>query len=43
MESYLRLPFTQPPDTLITAVQRLASVAERPAGRRRSDLPGWLA
>ncbi len=43
MESYLRLPFTQPRDNLITAVRRLASVAPQAARWRGSEVPGWLA
>jgi DNA-binding transcriptional MocR family regulator len=42
MESYLRLPFTQPADRLITGVRRLSSVADRAAAAHRSDVPGWL-
>ncbi|MEP6561655.1 MAG: PLP-dependent aminotransferase family protein [Nakamurella sp.] len=43
MESYLRLPFTTTPERLITAVSRLASIADRAAQGARSSLPGWLA
>jgi DNA-binding transcriptional MocR family regulator len=43
MESYLRLPFTQPAEKLVAGVQRLATIAGRAAGGHRSDLPGWLA
>jgi DNA-binding transcriptional MocR family regulator len=43
MESYLRVPFTQPPDKLITGVRRLASVASQAARARSSEMPGWLA
>ena len=43
MESYLRLPFTQPAEKLTLAVRRLAAIADRAADRRPSDVPGWLA
>ena len=43
MESYLRLPFTQPPEKLISGVRRLASIAGQAAHSRPSDMPGWLA
>ncbi|GGM14052.1 MocR-like transcription factor YczR [Nakamurella endophytica] len=43
MESFLRLPFTQPADRLDTAVQRLAAIAGRAAAARTSVMPGWLA
>lgn len=43
MESYLRLPLTQPPDKLTEAVRRLAVIADEASRARRSDLPGWLA
>ncbi len=46
MESYLRLPFTAPPDTLLAAGPRLALAAERvllaTANGTSSTLPGWL-
>ena len=42
MESYLRLPFTRPPDELVAAVTRLASIAPRAASAARSEMPGWL-
>ncbi|SDP21054.1 DNA-binding transcriptional regulator, MocR family, contains an aminotransferase domain [Nakamurella panacisegetis] len=43
MESYLRLPFSQPPEKLTTAVHRLAAIADRAAERRPTDVSGWLA
>jgi len=43
MESSLRLPFTAGADRLVTAVSRLASIAEQAAQGARSSLPGWLA
>ena len=43
MESYLRLPFTQPPEKLVTGVRRLASVASQAERSRSSEMPGWLA
>jgi hypothetical protein len=43
MESYLRLPFTTGVDRLITAVGRLAAIADQAAIGARSSLPGWLA
>jgi len=43
MESYLRLPFTQPPEKLILGVRRLAGIADRAAAGRPGDMPGWLA
>ena len=43
MESYLRLPFTQPPEQLVTAVRRLAAISDQAADRRPSDVHGWLA
>jgi DNA-binding transcriptional MocR family regulator len=43
MESYLRLPFTQPPEKLIRGVRRLASIADQASRSRTSDMPGWLA
>lgn len=43
MESYLRLPFTEPAERLITGIRRLAAVADRAASTRLSDVPGWLA
>ena len=43
MESYLRLPFTTGVDRLITAVGRLAAIADQAAVGARSSLPGWLA
>ncbi len=43
MASYLRLPFTTSPDRLITAVNRLATVAPQAASGAQSSLPGWLA
>jgi DNA-binding transcriptional MocR family regulator len=42
MESYLRLPFTAGADRLVTAVGRLASIADQAALGARSSLPGWL-
>jgi hypothetical protein len=43
MESFLRLPFTAPPERLVMAVRRLASVADRAAAGSRTGLPGWVA
>ncbi len=43
MASYLRLPFTQPPDRLITAVTRLSAIVDQAAAGARSALPGWFA
>ena len=43
MESYLRLPFTAGVDQLVTAVGRLAAIADQAAVGARSSLPGWLA
>ncbi len=43
MASYLRLPFTASPERLITAVNRLATVAPQAASGAQSSLPGWLA
>ncbi len=43
MESFLRLPFTAPPEMLVTAVRRLASIAEQAAAGARAGLPGWVA
>ncbi len=43
MESYLRLPFTQPPEKLISGVRRIASIADEAQRARPSDMPGWLA
>jgi len=43
MESFLRLPFTAPPERLVTAVRRLASVADQAAAGSRTGLPGWVA
>lgn len=42
MESYLRLPFTAGADRLVTAVGRLATIADQAALGARSSLPGWL-
>ncbi|MET3806397.1 DNA-binding transcriptional MocR family regulator [Nakamurella sp. UYEF19] len=42
MESYLRLPFTQPADKLVSGIRRLSAVADRAAAARLSDVPGWL-
>jgi DNA-binding transcriptional MocR family regulator len=44
MESYLRLPFTEPADRLVTGVRRLSAIADRAAATagRLSDVPGWL-
>ncbi len=43
MESYLRLPFTAGAQHIVTAVGRLAAIAERASLGARSSLPGWLA
>ncbi len=43
LESYLRLPFTASPDTLVAGVHRLAAIAPQAAGAIRAELPGWLA
>jgi DNA-binding transcriptional MocR family regulator len=43
MESFLRLPFTASLEQLVTAVRRLASVADRAAAGSRTGLPGWVA
>ncbi len=43
LESYLRLPFTAPTDTLVAGVRRLAAIAPQAAGAVRAELPGWLA
>jgi DNA-binding transcriptional MocR family regulator len=43
MASYIRLPFTAPPERLITAVTRLATIAPQAASGAQSSLPGWLA
>jgi DNA-binding transcriptional MocR family regulator len=43
MESYVRLPFTVGAERLVTAVTRLAAVAQQAAHGARSSLPGWLA
>lgn len=43
MASYVRLPFGAPPDRLMTAVSRLATVQAQAAAGAQSSLPGWLA
>ena len=43
MESFVRLPFTVPPEQLVTAMRRLASIAGRAAAGSRTGLPGWVA
>ena len=43
MESFVRLPFTVPPDQLVTATRRLASIADRAAAGSRTGIPGWVA
>ena len=43
MESYLRLPFGTGAERLVTAVIRLAGIAEQAKQGARSSLPGWLA
>lgn len=42
MESYLRLPFTAPPEQLTEAVRRLAGVDEQAAATTRSIPAGWM-
>lgn len=43
MESFVRLPFTVPPQQLVTAMRRLASITDRAAAGSRTGLPGWVA
>lgn len=43
MDSFVRLPFTLPPDQLVTAMRRLASIAGRAAAGSRTGIPGWVA
>ncbi len=43
MESYLRLPFTAPVESLLAAGPRLAVAAEQATRQGSSSLPGWLA
>jgi hypothetical protein len=43
MESYVRLPFGVGAELLVSAVTRLAGIAEQAAGGAHSALPGWLA
>lgn len=43
MESFVRLPFTVPPDQLVTAMRRLASITDRAAAGSRTGIPGWVA
>lgn len=43
MESFVRLPYTVPPEQLVTAVRRLASITDQAAAGSRIGLPGWVA
>ncbi len=42
MESYLRLPFTAPPDALVTAVRRLAGIDAQAAAARPALPQRWM-
>ncbi|RIJ76281.1 PLP-dependent aminotransferase family protein [Nakamurella silvestris] len=42
MDGFLRLPFTLPPDSMVTAVRRLATVAERAQTARPATLDRWI-